>query len=47
MRSVIRPPISAQTGRPRALPRMSQQAISSPEKAPMTVRSGRWVKPEE
>ena len=47
MRSATRPPIRAWTGRSRALPRMSQQAISRPEKAPITVGSGRWVKPEE
>ena len=26
---------------------MSQQAISSPENAPITVGSGRWLKPAE
>ena len=47
MRSFILPPKSAHTGRSLDLPKMSQHAISKPENAPITVRSGLCVKPEE
>ena len=43
----IFPPSNAQTGLSRSFPRISQHAISNPENAPITERSGLCVKPDE